>query len=167
MSIEFRPATPTDLDVLTGYMRDFYVGERIPIDDDRFRTAALGLMAEPAYGRLLVIMIEDKPIGYLALTFGYSVECGGRDAFVDELYVVPAWRGQGAGTATLQHAEAVCRTEGILALRLEVEYDHVAARALYERLGYVAHERHIMTKGIGSRAWGIGERSEPSTAEQG
>jgi ribosomal protein S18 acetylase RimI-like enzyme len=71
----------------------------------------------------------------------FSVEFGERDAFVDELYVADAARGHGLGSAALQVAEEACREAGIHALHLEVEHANPRARALYERHGYIAHER--------------------------
>jgi GNAT superfamily N-acetyltransferase len=99
------------------------------------------LIADANLGRLF---ITDG--AYLVITFGFSLEFGGRDAFVDELYVADEARGQGLGTLALEVAEAACREAGIHALHLEVEHVNARARALYERTGYQAHDRHLMTK---------------------
>ena len=40
-------------------------------------------------------------VGYLVLTLGYSLEYGGRDAFIDEVYIRSSYRGRGIGTAAL------------------------------------------------------------------
>jgi GNAT superfamily N-acetyltransferase len=34
-------------------------------------------------------------LGYIVLAFGFSFETGGRNAFIDELYVAPEHRGKG------------------------------------------------------------------------
>jgi len=57
---------------------------------------------------------DDQPIGYLILTLGYSVEYGGRDGFIDELYLVPAARGRGVGGKLL---EFVLASAAALAIR--------------------------------------------------
>ena len=90
----------------------------------------------------------DSAVGYLALTFGYSLEFHGRDAFIDELYIRPAHRGQGWGTRAMEHAEALALSEGIRAIHLEVGHRNSAAQAFYRKLGYADHERHLMTKWI-------------------
>ena len=41
--------------------------------------------------------------------------------------------------------EDLCRERGVKAVRLEVEHANVRARRVYEKAGYVAHERHLMT----------------------
>ena len=80
------------------------------------------------------------------ITFGFSIEFGGRNAFVDELYVAPDHRAQGLGTTALEEAERVCREAGVQAMHLEVEFTNVDAKRLYARSGWVEHTRHLMTR---------------------
>ncbi|MCZ7658080.1 MAG: GNAT family N-acetyltransferase [Xanthobacteraceae bacterium] len=73
--------------------------------------------------------------GYAVLCFGYTVEYGGRDAFVDDIYVAPELRGRGHGAALYAALEAAARASGCRALHLEVMPDN-AMRGWYEGLGY-------------------------------
>ncbi len=92
---------------------------------------------------------ERTPIGYLVLTIGYSLERGGRDAFIDELYVRPQWRGLGLGTLAVATAEVAARRLGVRAVHLEVDTTNERARRLYERIGFAVRQRyHLMTKKI-------------------
>lgn len=140
----FRRAEAEDVPALLALHERFYREEGYPYDPASMARALRELIAHPEFGRAFVA--GDPVVGYLLVTFGFSVEFGGRDAFVDELYVADGARGQGLGSAALQVAEAACREAGIRALHLEVEHQNPRARALYERNGYVAHERHLMTK---------------------
>ena len=45
-------------------------------------------------------------------------------------------------------AETQCRAVGVRALHLEVERDNTNARALYRKVGFVDHDRYLMTKRI-------------------
>jgi GNAT superfamily N-acetyltransferase len=56
-----------------------------------------------------------EPVGYLVVTLGYSLEYGGRDAFVDEVYIRSTHREKGIGTAALTFAEEQCRVLGVRA----------------------------------------------------
>ncbi len=89
---------------------------------------------------------DAEVIGYVVLTFGFSLEFHGRAALLDELYVREQFRGRGAGKASLQWIEAICRREGVHAVRLEVERANTHARAVYRQAGYVAHDRYVLTK---------------------
>jgi ribosomal protein S18 acetylase RimI-like enzyme len=146
---EFRRAVPGDIPRLLDLQERFYGAEGYPYDRAEKERAMRQLAGNPAFGRLFAIDDGERFHGYLVLTFGFSLEFGGRDAFVDELYIDEPARGQGLGTEALRVAEEACREAGISALHLEVEHTNLRARALYERSGYYAHERHLMTKRVG------------------
>jgi diamine N-acetyltransferase len=139
--VTFRRATLDDVPALLDLQQQFYLEEGYPYDRAKMDRGMRELIATPSFGRLF---LGDG--AYLVVTFGFSLEFGGRDAFVDELYVAEPARGRGLGTAALEVAEEACREAGIHALHLEVEHVNDRARALYARKGYVAHERHLMTK---------------------
>jgi ribosomal protein S18 acetylase RimI-like enzyme len=84
----------------------------------------------------------------LALTLGYSFEFGGYDAFIDEVYIRESQRGRGIGKLALQMAEDECRALEVRALHLEVERENTNAQALYRKVGFVDHNRYLMTKRI-------------------
>ena len=97
--------------------------------------------------------------GYLVVCFGWSLEFQGRDAFVDELYVREAFRGQGLGTRALEVAADLCRASGVRALHLEVERRNTRAQDVYRRAGFVDREYYLMTRRLAPDA-GPGEGPE-------
>ncbi|PYQ58950.1 MAG: GNAT family N-acetyltransferase [Acidobacteria bacterium] len=127
-------------------MRSFYADLGEPFEEVRAERALRALLADPSYGAAWVFREDGRAIGYLVVTHGYSLEFGGRDAFVDEVYVVPEMRGRGLGARALVLAEEHCRHQRIAALRLEVHHENRRALALYERNGFEAHDRYLMTK---------------------
>ncbi|MEU1493435.1 GNAT family N-acetyltransferase [Streptomyces sp. NPDC005775] len=58
-----------------------------------------------------------------------------------QLAVHPALQSCGIGTFLVESAELRIRTRGLLHAELGVEESNPRARALYERLGYVAYDR--------------------------
>ncbi|MFF2775476.1 GNAT family N-acetyltransferase [Streptomyces sp. NPDC058052] len=58
-----------------------------------------------------------------------------------QLAVLPALQSCGLGTLLVQSAERRIRARGLHRAELAVEEDNPRARALYERLGYVAYDR--------------------------
>ncbi|HEX3131341.1 MAG TPA: GNAT family N-acetyltransferase [Thermoanaerobaculia bacterium] len=146
MEAEAFEAIADDTAELLVLMRAFYAGEGYPFDERRTERVLRAMLANPLFGAVWVFRLEKRAVGYLVVTHGYSLEFGGRDAFVDELYVIPEMRGRGLGTQALRIAEEHCRRAGISALHLEVERENPGARALYERSGYKAHDRYLMTR---------------------
>jgi ribosomal protein S18 acetylase RimI-like enzyme len=127
-------------------MAQLYAQDRIPFNADRARAALLALMDEPRFGFAWIIELALEPAGYVIVTLGYSLEYGGQDAFVDELFVLPDYRGRGAGSTAVEFAADHCRTVGVHAIHLEVDHDNPRAQALYRRLGFNEHERYLMTR---------------------
>jgi GNAT superfamily N-acetyltransferase len=150
LEVHFRLAHTTDIDLLTQFMRQFYAIDQYPFDEQIAREALKTLIEEPSLGRLWIISAEEA-IGYIALTFGYSLEFHGRDAIVDELFLTESYRNQGIGTKTLQFVCEQCRHLGIHALHLEVEHTNEAGLILYRKMGFEPHEqRYLMTRWIES-----------------
>jgi ribosomal protein S18 acetylase RimI-like enzyme len=148
MEPEIMLATLADVERLLPHTELFWKFERIPFDLPRVRGLLSGLLENPSYGRVLLAQGGEDVLGYLVLTFGYSLEHGGRDALVDELYVREDARGSRLGTRLLDHAVVMCEREGITRLHLEVDNTNPRAEALYARLGFVSNDRRLLTKSL-------------------
>ena len=91
-----------------------------------------------------LVELDGKPVGYIALGVGYSIEVGGLDAFIDEIYIDPAWRHRGLATAALHHAIEQASRLGIRRLCLEVAAHNKALEDFYARLGFHGAVRSLM-----------------------
>lgn len=148
MDITFKAATLDDVALLLPMMRDFYAHEAIRFDEEAARRALQSLIGNEAYGRAFLMRVAEEAVGYAVLTFGYSLEFHGRDAFVDELFLRAAWRGQGIGQQTLAFLAEVCAVSNIAALHLEVERKNSTAQQTYRQAGFIDHDRYLLTKWI-------------------
>ena len=146
MNPRFKAAEHSDADALLSMMRGLYEHDASPFDEGSARAALARMLGEESYGLAYLITLGEEVAGYLVLTFGFSLEFGGRDAFVDELFVRAEFPGRGLGSGALRFAEEVCRGRGVRALRLEVERANAAAQAVYRRAGFAAHDRLLMTR---------------------
>jgi GNAT superfamily N-acetyltransferase len=96
-------------------------------------------------GRAYLIVQGGATVGYAVLGFGYSVEYGGRDAFVDDLFLLREARGQGIGRQVVRALEDEARICGVNALHVEVMRGN-AAGCFYGRLGFRDRGSRLMTK---------------------
>jgi ribosomal protein S18 acetylase RimI-like enzyme len=69
----------------------------------------------------------------------------GGDAFVDDLFIRPPFRGRGLGKLALAEVRAACEQRGVRALHLEVGRDNGAAHSLYRRAGFGDTDRQLLT----------------------
>ncbi|MEW6127861.1 MAG: GNAT family N-acetyltransferase [Acidobacteriota bacterium] len=146
MAIDFRSARLTDIEWLLAAMREFYAIDGYPFDEAITRRNLEKFIADETLGKLWLIENDAKPIGYLVLTFSFSFEFRGRDAFLDELFIDAHFRGQGIGKTAMRFLEERCREYGVQALHLEVERENIAAQKLYKQFGFQDHDRYLMTK---------------------
>jgi len=119
---------------------------KIEFDEAAAHAALRMLLQELQLGRIWVLWKRDTAVGYIVLTLGFSFEFRGRDAFIDELYIEPAYRRRGLGRMAMEFAERRARELGVNAVHLEVDHGNDPALELYRRIGYVDHKRFLMTK---------------------
>jgi ribosomal protein S18 acetylase RimI-like enzyme len=93
-----------------------------------------------AAGHVTVLVGGDEPHGLALLRFRPSLWTEGLDCYLEELYVVPDRRGQGLGRALMEAAIELARQEGAAYMELGTSEADVAARALYESLGFSNRE---------------------------
>jgi GNAT superfamily N-acetyltransferase len=146
VTIQVEIADPTSARTVLDLMERFYAEEGYPFDREKARAALEPFLATPVLGRAWLYRDGDVAVGYFVLTLGWSLEYGGRDAFVDELFVSPSHRGRGLGRRALDVMGEACRELGVRALHLEVEKDNSPATELYRRWGFEDHDRRMMTR---------------------
>jgi GNAT superfamily N-acetyltransferase len=142
----FTLAGASDVELLFELMREFYACEHLEFDERTARVALEQILRERGFGVVHLIRVDGAAAGYLVITFGFSLEFGGRNAFLDELYLRENFRGHGLGKASLELAGAVCREEGIRALHLEVDRVNTRAQGVYRQAGFRDHDRYLLTK---------------------
>ena len=89
-----------------------------------------------AAGEMIVVLGGDGPDGLAVLRPRPALLTEGLECYLEALYVVPARRGRGLGRAILEAAMDVARREGAIEMHLGTSERDVAARALYESLGF-------------------------------
>ena len=145
---EFRFARAEDIPALLPLMRDFYEYERLPFDAHRIERLLHELITNEQFGHAILFDKANQLAGYMILTFGYSLEFGGRDALIDEFYVVPDARGGGVGAQAIAYAVELCRARGLTDIHLEADHFNARVHEFYKRLGFRDHPRHLMTLSI-------------------
>ena len=135
-----------DRESVLDLMRAFYVEDGHDFIAEIAERGLIQLEQLDALAGLWVLRRRGETRGYICITYGFSLEVGGLDFFIDELFVVPDARGAGVGLRALDFAERESRARGAMRLVLEVERENQRARDLYLQRGYAAHGRHLMSK---------------------
>ncbi len=146
MTSKIRVAAEGDLDCILEFMKEYYAYDKHDFDTKRARQAMRKLLRNRDLGIVLLTLDDKKPVGYLVLALGYSLEYGGRDAFIDEFFILEQHRGKGLGKMALKYAEKVAKDYDVKAIHLEVTRHNSSVIEMYRRIGFVDHDRYLMTK---------------------
>lgn len=147
MSTALHLASLDDLDRLTALVRAFQEELGFAQTEDRRRAVLRPLLEGIPHGCAYLIGPARAPLGYVIVTFGWSVEFGGLDGFIDELYIRPPVRGRGIATDVLISLPKALAAAGMKALHLEVDRSNDTAQRLYQRTGFRLRDGyHLMTR---------------------
>jgi GNAT superfamily N-acetyltransferase len=138
--MEIDSATESDLATVLPLMRaycDFY--EVSPSDEGLEAMARALIEAAEADGMLLVARDGDgTPIGFATVGWKWASTRGARIAVMEDLFVAPDARGQGAADALIRACADRARRHGAPVLTWITAPDNHRAQAVYKRSGAAA-----------------------------
>lgn len=153
MATETRRATLDDIPALVELMQEFYAASPYPLDRDWAAASFRALLQDDSRGAVWIVLHDSEPAGYVVLTIKFSMEYGGLDAFIDDLFVRSSYRRRGLGRVALDALFDECARRNVLAVHVEVGWDNVAAKALYGSYGLKPYDdgRQMLTARLGGR----------------
>ncbi|NJN96407.1 MAG: GNAT family N-acetyltransferase, partial [Anaerolineales bacterium] len=142
LTITFTPAQNTDIERLVELRQE------AGTEGQANSHAALEqVINNSSLGRVWLIEMDNQAVGYVAVTFSYSLEFHGRDALLDELYLRP--EAQALGKPSLKFAQGQGQALGVNALHAEMARANIAAQNLYRAADFEDDDSYLMTKWIG------------------
>lgn len=144
MSAALTLAKPEHLDHLLALVRAFHTEMSIDATDTMRRDGLMPLLEGSPHGATYLIGPPRAAIGYVIVTFGWSVEFGGLDGFIDEIFIRPAVRGRGLATEVLHTLPKALSEAGVKALHLEVDRTDDATQRLYAKSGFQLRDRFAL-----------------------
>ena len=125
MTPRLRAATPADLPAILAL-------EEHAFSSDRFNRRQLRYLLRQARSTFLVAAEKHLLLGYAVVLY----RANSRRARLYTIAVAEAARGQGLASTLIRALAAEARRRGCRQLDLEVRADNIAARGLYEKLGF-------------------------------
>lgn len=127
-------AGPDDLERVVPMVEAFHA--EAGIEGAELRPALQPLLDGSPHGALWLIGPSRAPVGYIVVSFGWSLEFGGLDGLVDEFYIRDGVRGRGMGSEALVSLVQELARSGVRAVHLEVHDENAPAERLYSRIGF-------------------------------
>jgi len=130
-----RRITPADRDLYLQMAHDFYHSEAVlhAVPDAYFMRAFDEMMRSEDYLLGLIFELDGEAAGYALLVNTWSQEAGGRAVWIDEIYVLPQFRGRGVAKAFFAELKQIAPAARY---RLEIEPDNARAEKLYNSVGF-------------------------------
>ena len=131
-----RPARRDDAPIIHGFIRDLARFERLEHECVATEKALENtLFGTRAFAEALIGEFEGAPVGFALFFHNYSTFLARPGVYLEDIYVDPAWRGRGFGTAFLKRVAELATDRGCGRLEWSVLDWNENAIRLYERLG--------------------------------
>lgn len=140
-----KPILLEDRESVLTMMQEFYTNFEYDFDWETITHLFDEMHVDPSKGVVYGIFSAEL-IGYVILVFGFSFDYGGRECFIEEIFLKPEFRGTGIGSKVLGEIEQIIREQGFKSVRLEVEHSNPRARKLYEQLGFAETKGSILVR---------------------
>ncbi|MCQ0093480.1 GNAT family N-acetyltransferase [Roseovarius sp. M141] len=141
-------AKPDDIDTILPLIAACHAEAGIAQDDAGRHAAVAPLLDGAPHGAIYIAGPARAPIGYAAISFGWSLAHGGLAGTVDEIYIRPNVRRRGIGSDILAALPRALGAAGLRVLHLEVAKSDTAARAFYERMHFTSDDTRMLMSRI-------------------
>lgn len=136
MSTSLHLCTPDDAQRLQSLVAAFHTEFQIERDEAQQEAALAPLLDGSPHGAVWLLGLPRAPVGYVVVTFGWSLELGGLDGTISELYVRPAVRKRGIASEALNALSKTLAASGLKALHLTVDDTNESAQRFFRRNHY-------------------------------
>ena len=137
MSYTIRRMTAADTEAVIAMMRTFYASPAVFTNgsEEIFQNDVAACVGDSPYAEGYIFEIEERIVGYGMLAKSFSTEFGKPCIWIEDLYLLPDYRGLGIGSAFFKHVE---NSYPYHLLRLEVEEENERAIQVYKKNGFDA-----------------------------
>ena len=132
----FRPIRAEDFDSVLEMMRVFYASEALLIhpEESVLRRTLTDAIGPDPFVEGVIMEYAGAVAGYGLLAKSYSTEAGGHCVWIEDIYVLPEFRGKGLATAFIKFVKE--KFPEAARIRLEAEPENERAMSVYHKAGF-------------------------------
>ena len=134
LEVKLRPATPDDIPLLLSLIGAMASFEKLELSttEESLRESLFG---EAPAARSLLAFIGEQPVAYATWFFTFASMTGKRGLWLDDLFVVPTYRGKGIGRALMKYFAGIALRHRCARFEWMVLDWNEPAISFYKRLG--------------------------------
>lgn len=125
-----------DIEAITGFQIAMALeSEGAVLDSERVHNGVTAVMEDGSKGTYIVARIEGRPVASLMITREWSDWNNGWYWWIQSVYVMPEYRGQGIFRAMYTKVIELAKEQKIAQVRLYVDRHNTNAQKVYQKLG--------------------------------
>lgn len=150
MTFHIRKATPADLKSLVSFaVAEAKEAEGVKKDSERVRQGISTALNDDSIALYWVLAKKSiGVIGSVSIVKEWSDWNSGYYWWIQNMYLLPEFRGKGFMERLIQELKDAARNEGALELRLYVHKNNAQAISAYQKVGFFDADYRIMTMSL-------------------
>ena len=161
MTFRIEPARERDvpliLRLIKGLAEYEKLAQEVVATEERLRQSLFG--PHPS-AEVVIAYVDDEAVGFALFFHTYSTFLGQRGLYLEDLFVLPEWRGRGAGRALLTHLARIAAERGCGRFEWSVLDWNEPAINFYKRLGAKPMHEWTIFRVAGDSLTALGQKSE-------
>ena len=134
--MEISRGTINDIEEITGFQIAMALeSEGTILDGNKVRSGVKAAMEDVSKGAYIVARTDGKPIASLMITREWSDWNNGWYWWIQSVYVMPEYRGQGIFRSMYRKVIEMAKEQSVAQVRLYVDRHNTHAQKVYQKLG--------------------------------
>ena len=159
MTIRIEPATERDVPLILRLIAALAEYERLAHQMVATEAALREtLFGEKPAAEVVIAYVDEKPAGFALWFYNYSTFLAKPGLYLEDLFVMPEWRGQGVGRRLLSHLARIAVARGCGRMEWSVLDWNEPAIGFYRTLGATVMEDWRICRLTGDTLAALGRR---------
>jgi len=151
MEIVFRKAVKEDVPLVLKFIKALAEYERLAHEVKATeQVLSLNLFGPKAYAEVIFAVIDGKEAGFALFFNNFSTFLGKPGIYIEDLYILPEYRGNGVGRALLRHIASIAVQNGFGRVEWWV-LNWNPARKFYEKIGAESMDEWVVYRLTGKK----------------
>ena len=144
-----KTATSEDIPQLADLMGHLFAQEaEFSVDREKQLAGLRQIVGSQAVGRIFVARSAGTIVGMVSILFTVSTAEGGPVCWLEDMIVLPDYRGRAIGSRLIEHAIACAQAEGFRRITLLTDCVNEHAVRFYRRHGFQVSEMTVMRRNL-------------------
>lgn len=151
--MKIRKATCKDIKELANLLAYLFDQEKEhKTDTKKQKTGLQSIIENKKIGKIFVATKQNKIVGMINLLYSVSTSLGARVGIIEDVIVLPEFRGKKIGSQLIKHAIKYAKRKNLKRITLFTDFDNQKAHKFYEKSGFTKSSMVQFQRGMSRMA---------------